>query len=541
MSRSIVWTLLLLTMFFPAILAAAEDDGAFEVHEISLWIFDPGASKANSRTDYPSALPPTVRTTRGAQTTTNLQQQRVDIVNGRRRIAVTNVVAGTNGGIASAYRRSVAPINVLTFHGRPAEDLDVELRTKDGSFLAHWPPGESFPNRLRWAGSPGYNLVEEVDRTEMMFVDDEHWFAEARQGDALFVRRGTRSERFLAYDAELNLAAPVRLVGGPDEFTVVNQLDQPLYDVLISRHTPEGRRIAWLDKVPPASQRQAAEPAEEPAEEKKRAATPEALFADAPAVADEEPAAADVPAKKDQPADAPKPAGPAVQLFGGLPKDAQERLASGKPVVEKEDSKGRASGAGMFGGLPGRKSVHGPRVTLSEPIAHDSPDATARMTEALAQRLRKSGLTDHEAQHFVERYGEVFFEGEALVVACRLDQAVMDDKIPLSVFPKPSKTVRVGMVLLRDADPQLGEQVQKLIANLGDPKYDVREAAQQRLLELGPLAFPALNKALNSDDPEIVIRAERILLTQNQTPNASRQPNRRSGIIQAAPAVIIQN
>ena len=63
----------------------------------------------------------------------------------------------------------------------------------------------------------------------------------------------------------------------------------------------------------------------------------------------------------------------------------------------------------------------------------------------------------------------------------------------------------------------------RLIAQLGDPKYKARETAQKRLAEIGPLAFPALNKALNNSDPEIGLRAERILLNQNQNPNGGPQ------------------
>jgi hypothetical protein len=202
-------------------------------------------------------------------------------------------------------------------------------------------------------------------------------------------------------------------------------------------------------------------------------------------------------------------------------------------------------GSGLFGGLPAAKTpsqvqTPGVDVTLSEPIAADSPDAAAKTTGVLSERLAKAGLTPHEVELFVEHYGPLFFESEALVVACRLDPATIDELIPLSVFPAPAKTVRVAMVLVRNADPRLGDEVDKLIVQLGDPKFAVREAAQQRLMALGSLAFPALNKALNHADLEIVIRAERILLNQNQTPNAPNAVRGANGALQirATPAII---
>jgi len=72
---------------------------------------------------------------------------------------------------------------------------------------------------------------------------------------------------------------------------------------------------------------------------------------------------------------------------------------------------------------------------------------------------------------------------------------------------------------------------------LGDRKFAVREAAQQRLLELGPLAFQALQKSLNNADLEIVIRAEWLLLNQNQTPNAPAKP---AAAAAAAPNALLQ-
>ncbi len=140
---------------------------------------------------------------------------------------------------------------MIRFYGQPATDLDVDMRTKTGTFLAHWPTGEGLPNRLRWAGMPAVELVDRVEDSELAFVDADHWILAAREVPALFVRRGSRAERFLAYDTELNLPAPIKLQGGPDTFTVVNTSDAPVYDVLVSRPTREGRRVAWIDVLPP--------------------------------------------------------------------------------------------------------------------------------------------------------------------------------------------------------------------------------------------------------------------------------------------------
>ena len=51
---------------------------------------------------------------------------------------------------------------------------------------------------------------------------------------------------------------------------------------------------------------------------------------------------------------------------------------------------------------------------------------------------------------------------------------------------------------------------------LGDASPKVREAAEARLFELGPVAVPVLEDALIDKDVEIVFRAERLLLRLNR-------------------------
>ncbi len=489
---------------------AEQPKGKFEVHDLSLWIMEPGGQQANLRTAYPSALPPTVSSSRN----------------------------GPAAKPGEALVRRVAPINLMTFHGSPATNLDVDLRTKAGTFLAHWPAGEGLPNRLRWAGMPALDLVEKIeDQGELAYVDSDHWIHRARAIEALFVRRGARSERFLAYDVELTLPAPIRLEGGPDKYTVINISGATLHDVLISRATPQGRRIAWLDVLPAASSTpKPAAPAEPPK------AAPADLFDDgkspaAPAApptakpaAEKDPSKDKAPKQDDKPAPAAAPA--AADPAAAAPAKAEAPVAADKPAPTAEDekrAKSRQQVEKFFSSNIKRKSPaavspgKGVEVTLSEPLAADAADTAAKTVALLTERLTRTGLTPGEVELFVSNYRSLFFEGEDVVVACRIGQGTIDEAIPLSVFPEPTKMLRVAMVVQRNADPQLGNEVDRLVTQLGDAKFSAREAAHKRLMELGPLAFATLNKALNNADQEIVIRAERILLFQNQTPTPQGQ------------------
>jgi HEAT repeat protein len=76
--------------------------------------------------------------------------------------------------------------------------------------------------------------------------------------------------------------------------------------------------------------------------------------------------------------------------------------------------------------------------------------------------------------------------------------------------------VRVATVIISGIDPGLSDQAEQLVAQLGDPSPSVREEAEHDLFDLGPVAIPALNEALNHQDLEIVYRAERLLRQLNQ-------------------------
>ncbi len=198
-------------------------------------------------------------------------------------------------------------------------------------------------------------------------------------------------------------------------------------------------------------------------------------------------------------------AGPAVKE---KPKAGLFGVGGAAPVAAKPKENAAAKEPELTGGV---------ELALPPPLAAGSPEAKAATVDELTRRLASTGLTQLEVQLFVDQYASALFGDKALVVFCRLDAATIEQQMPLSIFPEPKSILRVPLAVVRNVDPQLGDEVQKLIAQLGDEKFSVREAAQQRLTAMGPLAFPELKKAINHSDMEVVLRAERILLNQNQS------------------------
>jgi hypothetical protein len=58
---------------------------------------------------------------------------------------------------------------------------------------------------------------------------------------------------------------------------------------------------------------------------------------------------------------------------------------------------------------------------------------------------------------------------------------------------------------------ELKAEIESLIAQLGNDDYDTREEATQRLIEIGPAAFPFLKTVAESEDADISARARQIL------------------------------
>jgi hypothetical protein len=55
------------------------------------------------------------------------------------------------------------------------------------------------------------------------------------------------------------------------------------------------------------------------------------------------------------------------------------------------------------------------------------------------------------------------------------------------------------------------DEIARLVARLGDAKFQVREEAARQLRAIGSRAIPALSAALTGDNAEVRLRADRIL------------------------------
>jgi hypothetical protein len=225
----------------------AEAKSPVEAVDVSIWVGNPSQTTLNASKYYRNAMPGVVGTSRPKLDEKELES-----------------------------RFPVAPVGFVQFFGEPCRDLDVDLKIKKGSFLAHWPSGKEHTGRIRWFGSE--LTAEPPDGIPPSYLPDDGGVLAGLRAipSALYLRNESRFERFVAYDAELTLPIPVRVKGGPDEYTLQNMTTRRLVDVAVIAPSEAGFRVGWLDELPSAAagdaDREKAEAEAKAAEKKAEAA-----------------------------------------------------------------------------------------------------------------------------------------------------------------------------------------------------------------------------------------------------------------------------
>jgi len=532
---------------------ASADDGdpnralaPIEVNEWSIWVGNPTLKNLNAVKVYRNPMPSAVGTSRP-----KFDEKE------------------------NAEKFPIAPISLVQFFGEPASDVDVDLRIKKGSILAHWPMGREQPNRVTWFGSS--LTADPPADAPLGHLPESGWLRRARESaQALYLKYETRPERFIAYDAEIALPVPLRLRGGPDEYTLQNMTDRRLVDVAVIAPTDAGFRVGWLDELPSGAaesekpkDKDDANPSKPKgeAESKKQV---EALFQEAaekPAAEKDEPlpplpaeADATIRARVDQLLNQPITIAaeqtPRRDLIGMAAQQARIRVEFDDPALAKEkidlsrptelkvaEVAARDALADLLGpvGLSYRvtedgrlfittstrlaeaadkkgEAIEGPPVKLvmSQPRAPSDPSYRELTRDALTRRLGNQGLRKEMIDLALDHYGASLFEPNELIVLAFLSREAIDEAVMLDVFPPPKTLSRVALVVVHGVDPRLQDRARTLVKQLGDPAWKTRESAESSLLALGSVAVPALEDALRDPDVEIVSRAERLLLKLNR-------------------------
>ena len=342
-------------------------EAPIEVYDWSVWVGGPAQPTLNAPRVYRNGMPAAVGTSRPMAE-----------------------------GEELARKFPVAPLSVVQVFGEPTNDVDVDLRAKKGTILAHWPKGAERPGRIQWFKS---NLIAAPPAgIAPGNLPGDHWFQALRRAEpTLFLKHETRVERFLAYDIEPTMPIPVKVRGGPDEYTLQNLTGAKLLDVaVIAPVEGGGYRVGWLDAlpaaVPPEDAARVKEKEEKDKAREKDKDKPEVKAKQAAEVFE----AAEEDAKKDKAKakkDEPKP----LPAEGDADIKARVDQALNRPVTVNVDQAPRKDVLALVAGQARlRYEVDDPTlakadVDLGKPMSLKAGSLAAR--DALAEVLGTVGLS----------------------------------------------------------------------------------------------------------------------------------------------------
>jgi len=136
----------------------------------------------------------------------------------------------------------------------------------------------------------------------------------------------------------------------------------------------------------------------------------------------------------------------------------------------------------------------------------------AQIVAPWKQKLAAAGLPSTDENLMLTILQKCALDDRRLTAVYMLSADQMDQLLPMEVTPQPRKTVRVGLVIVRNIDPAIGQEIDDLAAQLGDPNWTKRQVAQKTLEKLGKIAKPKLEKLRSAaKDPEVMYRLDQII------------------------------
>ncbi len=436
-------------------------EGSFEVHEWVIFICDPNQPQTNASAMFQSTLP--------------------DFIAGRRLPAPVE------------KESEPGPIGLIRFQGSSGgEKVDVLLENKGGKFLARWPKAQTRSTGVLWQNL----VISEKPPTSLEPLSGSSWMNGLRSAEAPFLLRQERGERFLLYDVEPNYKLPVRVIEGPGplQYYIYNSdTKAPVKDLTFYKHEADGWRRAVL---PELGASKAVKPATTPSATP--SATPSTRVAMHP-TADPGPVARR----------------PATARAGTQPAPATQSASFTQPST-KPATGPAAVAASQPATQPGGTVVALAGTGLTE---------AAKVLEPWKERLAAQGLPPTDFALILKILEKHALDPKRLTAIYRLDAEQFDVLMPIEITPTPGKTIRVGLVIVKNIDPAIVTEIEDLVAQLGDASWAKREAAHKSLTQLGLAAKPKLESILkNAKDPEIVYRVERLIAALSRDPNAGAVP-----------------
>jgi hypothetical protein len=137
-----------------------------------------------------------------------------------------------------------------------------------------------------------------------------------------------------------------------------------------------------------------------------------------------------------------------------------------------------------------------------------------RTREHLADVLEQAGLFPKESAGMTRIWRKAWFETDGVRLIYLNPPLATASLMPAKVDPVPASAVRTILIAVECLKDSRENVIKRLIGQLGDGAYPVREAAYKKLITMAKTAEPALRAALKTaEDDEVRNRITKILGT----------------------------
>ena len=135
------------------------------------------------------------------------------------------------------------------------------------------------------------------------------------------------------------------------------------------------------------------------------------------------------------------------------------------------------------------------------PLPSPAKSPTSRSARPLSRKLRRwprgagrlaaAGVSPADQEIVLKKsFARYALDRKRLTAVYQMDAAELDKLLPLEIVPQPKKISRIALVIVTQIDPAIGDDLDRLIAQLGNPDWKLREAAMSEIRKLGNIAKP---------------------------------------------------
>jgi hypothetical protein len=152
-----------------------------------------------------------------------------------------------------------------------------------------------------------------------------------------------------------------------------------------------------------------------------------------------------------------------------------------------------------------------PSATEAKPLA----EFTSKLCDDLAARLVESGLYEKEARAMVNTWRSSYFQTQGIRALFVMPQAWTDEFIPLTITPRPQKTVRVMVGRTELLTPDRERIAEDAIRDLASADSVVRQKAFGMLESQGRYVEPIVRRVMaTTSDAQVKSLCQKLLTAE---------------------------